>query len=847
LSAHRQVGDTFSMSNNNGLEKPNALVVLPENIPAELKERNQWVVWRYERTAKGWTKPPFNAHTRRKASSTNSDTWSPFAVALAVYQRGGWDGIGYVLTADDPYTGGDLDRCRDPATGELRPWAENVLADLGDGYAEPSPSAAGLRVIVRAVKPAGDCNAAQPAGGKLEIYDRERYLTITGQRLPFSAVAIPERQAQLDAVYRRFILGQKTDGFESLDEFAAAYRPQGRDPAWDKPPAERTPEEVVRLAAQARNGAKFRALWEGDTGLFDGDHSRADAALCRILAHWCLGNPRNVDFLFRRSGLMRPKWDERRGNSTYGAREVARACQAAAGADQLSTVGRKVPYRPLPPYRPFPVDLLPPVVCDLVTAGAESIGCDPALVAIPALAAVAGCVGNSRAVVLKSGWSEPAVVWSLTVAESGGHKSPSFYKAVGPVLDLQADRFDQYREKKAAYKKDREDFKQQKDPKTPPTEPKEPSRFVTTNSTVEALGELLRENVHGMLYARDELDAWFQSFTQYRSKGTDRPQWLEMHKAGTLLVDRITRDEKFLSVRRAAVSLTGTIQPSVLAAALTPDALQAGLGGRFLLAMPPRRKRVWTEADVPEHVAAAYRRLLEGLLALSLADAAKRTPHFLGLSHGAKALWVDFFNEWGEVQHAAEGEQRSAFAKIEGYAPRLALLHHVVTEVASRVPQEPAQAGGEVYPELDQLGAAGYRPPPITEASMAAGIELARWFAGEALRIYAVLRESEDERQRRKLVEWIAEQGGRVTVRHLQRSNSRRWPASGPAEADLQALVAAGLGRWEEGVAPRGGNPGRWFQLTRPTLDSCCDPGGDVADNCQVSDGHGDSYEGPLE
>src|SRR5262245_27542656 len=95
-------------------EKPAALPVLPGNIPAELKERPQWALWRYARVKGKWTKPPFNARTGGKASSTNSGTWSPFDVALAAYRAGGWDGVGYVPAGDDPFTAGDLDHCRDP-------------------------------------------------------------------------------------------------------------------------------------------------------------------------------------------------------------------------------------------------------------------------------------------------------------------------------------------------------------------------------------------------------------------------------------------------------------------------------------------------------------------------------------------------------------------------------------------------------------------------------------------------------------------------------------------------------------------------------------------------------------
>ena len=54
-------------------------------------------------------------------------------------------------------------------------------------------------------------------------------------------------------------------------------------------------------------------------------------------------------------------------------------------------------------------------------------------------------------------------------------------------------------------------------------------------------------------------------------------------------------------------------------------------------------------------------------------------------------------------------------------------------------------------------------------ASMAAGIRLATWFKGEARRVYALLGESDDDRDRRRLVEWIGRKGGSATPREVQR------------------------------------------------------------------------------
>src|SRR5262245_44499787 len=104
---------------------------------------------------------------------------------------------------------------------------------------------------------------------------------------------------------------------------------------------------------------------------------------------------------------------------------------------------------------------------------------------------------------------------------------------------------------------------------------------------------------------------------------------------------------------------------------------------------------------------------------------------------------------------------------------------------------------------------------------MQAGIDLARWFADEAVRIDATLRESEEERQSRRLVEFVRSHGGRTTVKQLQRSNSRKWSSSDLAKAALQGLVDIGLARWEEALSgPKGGRPTKICSLIPlPTID----------------------------
>src|SRR6516162_1121673 len=116
-------------------------------VPAELRERDQWVTWKRERPrGRGkWTKVPYRVDGRTKAATDNPRTWGTFEQACAVSPADA-QGIGYVFSAEDPFTGVDLDKCVD--AGEIHPAASEILEALG-GYREVSPSGGGMHAIVR--------------------------------------------------------------------------------------------------------------------------------------------------------------------------------------------------------------------------------------------------------------------------------------------------------------------------------------------------------------------------------------------------------------------------------------------------------------------------------------------------------------------------------------------------------------------------------------------------------------------------------------------------------------------------------------------------------------------------
>lgn len=324
-----------------GPDKPPTLPVNPDSIPTELKAKRRWVCWRWEKRDGKWTKPPFHPRTgaRVDVASGRRSTWCTFEEALTAYlhPEKGYDGIGFALVAEDGFTGVDLDSCRDPDTGVVALWAGELLQAL-DTYAEVSPTGTGIKALVHARKPGTRCKAAY-ADGEVEVYERGRYFTFTGLTMLGMPSTIGQRQEALDALYHR-VFPERQAGRDNRQQSrphgnGTAWKgkaPPKRSAVWEKPLDKLTDEDIITLAREAKNAAKFSALWDGDTGRHGGDDSRADAALCSILAYWCRKDARRIDRLFCRSGLMRPKWDERHSGegATYGEMTIAFAVEVCA-------------------------------------------------------------------------------------------------------------------------------------------------------------------------------------------------------------------------------------------------------------------------------------------------------------------------------------------------------------------------------------------------------------------------------------------------------------------------------------------------------------------------------------
>ena len=459
----------------------------------------------------------------------------------------------------------------------------------------------------------------------------------------------------------------------------------------------------------------------------------------------------------------------------------------------------------------FPADALPSPLAEFVAEGAQALGVAPEMLALPALCAVAACIGTTRRLILKGTWKEYPAVWGAVVAESGSLKSPAFSMAMVPVWERQTEALRQHQEALEIYENERLEYerdlaqwrsnrKNHGDPPDRPTKP-EAVRYVVSDITVEGLVPILQANPRGLLLARDELSSFFGAFDQYKkNRGADAGCWLEMFRGGTLAVDRKGTDKPVIFVPNALVSIVGTVTPGTLRRALGQEHIENGLAPRFILVRPARHRKQWSDATVSQHVLKAYDAILGKLLTLHHNPAAtdgRVRPVDVGLTPEGKAAWVAFYDEFAERQERATSPvARASLSKLEAYCARLALVFHFVQWARPHPPMA--------------------NPDAVGADSINAAATLVGWAADVAERMYEELAGSDEERAYRDLVEFVEARGGTATVRDLQRGPREFRGHAETARAALDALVKAGLGRWESPApAGSGGRPTEVFRLTK--------------------------------
>jgi putative DNA primase/helicase len=293
------------------MESETYLEVIPENIPQQLKDLKQWTVWKpvskKGKKGKKADKVPYSLQYNeatgktevKTASVNNPKTWMTYEDALSLLNSDPeFKGLQFVLpskevTGNFPrIVGIDLDNVK-LENGDYDSLMLEVIKDLPKTYAELSPSGKGIRAFGFASFPENEGTH----NGDIEVYQYGKLLTVTGHKLDDVPTTVEPIQEALDAFRALY--------FRSFSEIDSSELPVTS--------VEFSDDELISKIEGSKSSEEFKDLFYNGASE-DDDHSVKDFNLCSMLAFWTQ-DKEQIDRIFRKSKLYRPKWDEIHGTT----------------------------------------------------------------------------------------------------------------------------------------------------------------------------------------------------------------------------------------------------------------------------------------------------------------------------------------------------------------------------------------------------------------------------------------------------------------------------------------------------------------------------------------------------
>jgi hypothetical protein len=423
---------------------------------------------------------------------------------------------------------------------------------------------------------------------------------------------------------------------------------------------------------------------------------------------------------------------------------------------------------------PFPTQVLPPPFRLWVEDVADRMQVPVDFVAIPLLVMAATMLGKDCKIQPKShdDWTERPCLWGLIIGPTGVKKSPSMREALRTIRQIQRDLMEQYKREYAAWQARQQDKK-----KSEIDDPPLPERCLTNEATVEALATLMsaehNANQRGILFYRDELSGWIESFNKYRgAKGDDIEFFLQCYSGGPFLVDR-KGPSRSVYVPDTYLNIVGTTQPGVLDKILKDERIR-GLAARFQLA-------VWPQL-LPRIDMVDRRPNIEARQAVQDRLRDMRSIERIGEMRWSRAAYALYNKWWLKNANRSERAENSPFAghlaKYEGTFPQLALVLHYM--------KHGRRSALKIAEDFETTGQSPYEIAEDTAEAVRQLID--GYLEPHARKIYGYLAAHPALPGAKRIAAWIREhRRTTVTVREVRRCGWREFAR----DQDDKAIMAA--------------------------------------------------------
>ncbi|MDW4036946.1 DUF927 domain-containing protein [Staphylococcus saprophyticus] len=275
-----------------------------DEIPEELKQLDKWVLWRAEWIEKQqvYSKVPYSTDGY-KASSTNVSTWLEFQDVISLSDEQ-YNGIGFVLSNDDNYICLDIDDAVNTDTGQLQTDLAIEMTELT--YCELSPSGTGLHCFFKGTLP--DNRKKKRTDLDIELYDTGRFMTVTGHTIGQSEIC--DDQETINNIVERYFKLEESQN-------TITYDPNYKSDLSD--------EDVLNIMLKSKAKDKISDLLKGNYESYFESPSEAVQSLLHYLAFYTGKDKQQMERIFMDYNSLTDKWDNKRGNTTWGQLELDKA------------------------------------------------------------------------------------------------------------------------------------------------------------------------------------------------------------------------------------------------------------------------------------------------------------------------------------------------------------------------------------------------------------------------------------------------------------------------------------------------------------------------------------------
>lgn len=206
---------------------------------------------------------------------------------------------------------------------------------------------------------------------------------------------------------------------------------------------------------------------------------------------------------------------------------------------------------------------------------------------------------------------------------------------------------------------------------------------VVVDATIEALIMALRDNPHGVLMYKDEIDSLLSNFNRYN--GSDESYFLSLFSGTAFKYSRKSNNEHVF-LPNPYCSIIGSTQPGRLAEQFGGKRQLNGLSARFLKVYPEITEMPsWSERTMPNGILVEWERIIRKVVGFSNTPQleGKRFSKELGFSSEARARLIDWKTNVNNREYSSSDSEgvKALCGKLETYIIRFALVIQIMRGV----------------------------------------------------------------------------------------------------------------------------------------------------------------------